>query len=60
MIHRVFRYKLVPTPEQEVLFAQFTGVVRLVYNLALGQRRDWWRHYQRQTDGYLNYVAQAR
>jgi len=60
MIHRAFRYKLAPTSEQEALFRQFAGVVRLVYNLALEQRRDWWRHYPRQTAGRLNYVAQAR
>ena len=60
MIHRAFRYKLAPTPEQEALLRQFAGVCRLVYNLALEQRRDWWRHYRRQTGGGLNYVAQAR
>ncbi|MFA1626245.1 helix-turn-helix domain-containing protein, partial [Rhizobium mongolense] len=49
MIHRAFRSKLAPTAEQEVLLRQFAGVVRLVYNLALEQRRDWWRHYRRQT-----------
>jgi len=60
MIHRAFRYKLAPSAEQDALLRQFAGVVRLVYNLALEQRRDWWRHYQRQTGGWLNYVAQAR
>ena len=60
MIHRAFRYKLAPDAGQEAMFRQFSGVVRLVYNLALEQRRAWWRHYQRQTGGRLNYVAQAR
>ena len=60
MIHRAFRYKLAPDPEQEVLLRQFAGVVRLVYNLALEQRREWWRHYCRRTGSQLNYVAQAR
>ena len=32
-------YRLKPTPEQEILLAQTAGVVRLVYNLALEQRR---------------------
>src|SRR5690606_5998526 len=59
-VHRAFRYKLAPTAEQEGLFRQFAGVCRLIYNLALEQRRDWWRHYQRQTGCRLNYVAQAR
>jgi putative transposase len=60
MIHRAFQYKLAATPQQEALLWQFAGVCRLVYNLALEQRRDWWRHYRRQTGGRLNYVAQAR
>ncbi|WP_166462014.1 RNA-guided endonuclease InsQ/TnpB family protein [Paracoccus alkanivorans] len=34
-------YRLKPTREQEVLLAQTAGVVRLVYNLALEQRRTW-------------------
>lgn len=57
---RGFRYKLDPTPEQEALFRQFAGVCRLVYNLALEQRRDWFRHHERETGRKLNYVAQAR
>ena len=60
MILRGFRYKLAPTAEQAGLFRQFAGVCRLVYNLALEQRRDWWRHYERETGSRLNYVAQAR
>ena len=60
MILRGFRYKLAPTAEQEVLLRQFSGVCRLVYDLALEQRRDFWRQYRRQTGQSLNYVAQAR
>ncbi|MBR2655169.1 MAG: transposase [Loktanella sp.] len=60
MHHRAYRYKLFPETNQETLLRQFSGVVRLVYNLALEQRSEWWRHYQRQTGGRLNYVAQAR
>jgi putative transposase len=60
MILRGFRYKLAPTAEQEALFRQFAGVCRLVYNLALVQRRDHWRAFQRQTGKSLGYVAQAR
>ena len=40
MILRGFRYKLRPTGDQEAMFRQFAGVCRLVYNLALEQRRD--------------------
>lgn len=38
---RGFVYALKPTPQQEDLLAQTAGVVRLVYNLALEQRRTW-------------------
>ncbi|TVQ30133.1 MAG: hypothetical protein EA356_15415, partial [Geminicoccaceae bacterium] len=40
--------------------AQFAGVCRLVWNLALEQRRDHWRRYQERTGNNLNYVTQAR
>src|SRR5215217_1956685 len=60
MLARGYRFKLRPTAEQEALFRQFAGVCRLVYNLALEQRRDWWRLYERETGQRLNYVAQAR
>lgn len=60
IVHRAFRYRLDVSPQQQVRLRQFAGVVRLVYNLALEQRRDWWRHYRRATGGNLNYVAQAR
>ena len=55
-----FRFKLQPTDEQETLFRQFSGVCRLVYNLALEQRRDHYRQYLRQTGKHLSYVQQAR
>ena len=57
---RGFKFKLQPTPEQAQVFRSFAGVCRLVFNLALEQRRDHWRNYQRTTGQNLNYVAQAR
>ena len=57
---RGFRYKLHPTPEQAQVCQSFAGVCRLVYNLALEQRRDHWRSFQRKTGQKLNYIAQAR
>ncbi|WP_259330993.1 RNA-guided endonuclease InsQ/TnpB family protein, partial [Acetobacter pasteurianus] len=45
---------------QEESFAQFAGVCRLVWNLALEQRRHHWRNYQARTGDNLNYVTQAR
>ncbi|WP_441481345.1 RNA-guided endonuclease InsQ/TnpB family protein [Bosea sp. 2KB_26] len=60
MLVRGFRYKMKPDADQEVLFRQFAGVCRLVYNLALEQRRDWYRQYERETGARLNYTAQCR
>ena len=40
--------------------AQAAGVCRLVWNLALEQRRNHWRQFQRVTGNNLNYVTQAR
>ena len=53
IIARGYRFKLDPLPEQEILFRQFAGVCRLVYNLALEQRATWGRKHR------LGYVAQA-
>ena len=37
------RVRLYPTSEQAKQMAQIAGACRFVYNLALEQRRDWWR-----------------
>lgn len=57
---RGYTYALRPTQEQAHLMEQFAGVCRLVWNLALEQRRDHWRQYQRATGDNLNYVTQSR
>lgn len=36
-------FRLYPTPEQASQMAQIAGACRLVYNLGLEQRRDWYR-----------------
>jgi putative transposase len=46
IVHRGFKFKLYPTPEQEEKFSQFAGVCRLVYNLAIEQRQVWGRSYK--------------
>jgi putative transposase len=56
---RGFRYRLETTGQQEALFRRFAGVCRLVYNLALEQRRHFHRQYERATGKRLSYVAQA-
>ncbi len=60
MYHRGFTYKLKPTTAQEDQFRQFAGVCRLLWNLALEQRRHHWRNFQVQTGDNLNYVTQSR
>ena len=59
-MYRGFTYRLHPTAEQADTFIRFSGVCRLVWNLALEQRRDHWRRYQARTGNNLNYVTQAR
>ncbi|PWC54679.1 transposase [Azospirillum sp. TSA6c] len=60
MLNRGYKFRLYATPEQEVLFGQFAGVCRLVYNLALEQRRDWWRQFKANTGRSISYPSQAR
>ena len=60
LAHRGYRFRVYPTAEQEALFQQFASGVRLVYNLALEQRRDWSRHYERQTGRRLTYESQCK
>jgi putative transposase len=52
-IVRGFQYRLEPLPEQEATFRQFSGVCRLVYNLALEQKTIWGQKHR------FGYVAQA-
>lgn len=59
MTHRGFSFKLYPTEAQEHQFRQFAGVCRLVYNLALEQRSNWWRQYKARTGKSINCVSQA-
>jgi len=59
-MYRGYTFRLHPTAEQGVLFEQFAGVCRLVWNLALEQRREHWRRYQASTGDNLNFVTQSR
>jgi putative transposase len=49
-----------PTPEQAETLSQFAGAARYVYNLALEQRRDFWRQYRGQIGRHISYESQAR
>ena len=43
VIRKANTYRLYPTPEQAQQMAQIAGSCRFVFNLALEQRRDWWK-----------------
>jgi putative transposase len=59
VIHRAFRFRLYPTDQQSEAMAQTAHVCRFLWNLALEQRRDWWR--QARAKGItLNAITQGR
>jgi putative transposase len=59
-MHRGFAYRLEPTSAQAATLAQWVGATRFVYNLALEQRRDFWRQYRRQTGRSITWQSQSR
>jgi putative transposase len=40
--------------------AQIAGACRFVYNMALEQRRDWWRSYKASTGSNISFASQSR
>lgn len=59
-VHRTFRFHLHCTAEQESNFRRFAGVTRLVYNLALEQRSNHWRAFQRHHGKPISMFSQIR
>ena len=53
---RGYKFRLKPSGEQAATLAQFAGACRFVFNLALEQRRDWYRPGRRFT--YLTQAAE--
>ncbi len=49
------RFRLYPTPGQRQLLVQYAGACRFIYNLALEQRRDWYRPGRK-----FSYASQCR
>ena len=41
--HRAYRVRIYPTEDQQIILSKTFGCCRLIYNLALEQRRDFWR-----------------
>lgn len=58
-IFRGFRYRLYPTAEQAAAMERQEGVCRFVYNLALEQRRDYWRR-ARALGTPISFASQCR
>ncbi len=54
-VHRAQVFRLYPTSEQEQRLSQWVGAVRAVYNVALEQRRAFWRPGRQ-----FNFVTQGR
>jgi len=59
-VHRGFKFKLCPTDAQAETLGQWVGIVRLVYNLALEQRRDFWRQYRANEGRTISVASQCR
>ena len=49
---KTFKYKLCPTPEQDVLLAAVLQQCRILYNLALEERRTAWKFYRKSVTYY--------
>jgi putative transposase len=41
--HQAYRVRIYPTEDQTIILAKTFGCCRLIYNLALEQRREFWR-----------------
>lgn len=58
-MHRGFRFRLYPAADQAETLVEWIGVTRLVYNLALEQRRDFWRQYRATTGKSISWGQQS-
>lgn len=57
---KAMRVRIYPTPEQERSFLRIAGCCRLVYNLSLIQRRDFWRQHRNTTGHSIGWHGQKR
>lgn len=58
-IRRGYKFKLRTTAEQDAMLFQHAGVCRLVYNLALEQRRDHYRQFRASTGKHISFASQS-
>lgn len=54
------KVRLYPPPAQEVAFRQIAGCCRMVFNLGLEQRRDFWRAHKREVGKHISWMGQKR
>lgn len=59
-MYRGYSFDLRPTPQQAETIGQWVGVVRLIYNLALEQRRDFWRQHLATENRHISVASQGR
>lgn len=52
-------YRLYPDAGQRETLARIAGACRMVYNLALEQRRDWWQRYRDRTGRVISFAGQC-
>ena len=57
---KAYRVRIYPSAEQAEAFARIAGSCRLVYNLGLAQRSDFWRQHKRQTGHHISRISQKR
>ncbi|SMF41243.1 putative transposase [Azospirillum oryzae] len=60
LLLRGYKFRLYADAAQQAQLACFAGVCRFVYNLALEQRRDWWRQFKATTGRQISYASQNR
>lgn len=60
MANRAFKYRIYADEEAESFFTRICGTVRLVYNVALEQRSNHWRQFQKIEGRSISYPSQAR
>ena len=56
--HRAYRVRIDPTEDQKIILSKTFGCCRLIYNLALEQRREFWR--KGRIISYTTWAAEIR
>jgi putative transposase len=57
-VRKTFKYKLKPTPEQDRALASVLWHCRVLYNVALEQRKTWWERGQGKSATYYQQKAE--